>query len=605
MDLAAAKQLRKQIDVAVTSGEDGVPSSCLAAIKALVRAEPVLAPKVALETLLLHLKAAHAQERMGALVIADVLFTRSHAFRVAFLQHIDDVLVYATGHSAEHPLPPPAKYARRLRQEFWRMLTRWHEKFGSKHKPLALAFGFLSAKMGSAGLPPRQDSEEDLQRVMQFRKHERGAQARKAFALFQQALPKVRERLQRADLVLRNLVAFPGEDGFLDGVACGSSRSEKEQDLHSEIEKELLQMSETSSSTRLPAGHDLDAEDASTCGDISFFRSVFGASDSEGGEEHVEGRVAGRGAHDKVEQCDEEERNRTGHMDRGVRALEPAALLGELGLAGTQYVLDVSVGGRALRDRVAKRARQEGLAAADGHSVEPRVQELRGLCRQIELRDRPQLEAWGESAAAVEARAEFSGEEARVFESLLSVLRQCDKVLAKCAGLGVCNEGEVDDSDGDMEDVDVFGVAQTSKVETAAGRDTGDSGKSETNVRTGEQDAGCREEGMTGVLGLSSSRIDHIKAAGDRRQGGKRKKRREALEVSACHHPSRILYAGVLSVVTVGCRHGVPTDRAVAQAIADAPAKRVLAKGRRVLRPEAGLSQHYKTAIQMSGGLRD
>ena len=49
----------------------------------------------------------------------------------------------------------------------------------------------------------------------------------------------------------------------------------------------------------------------------------------------------------------------------------------------------------------------------------------------------------------------------------------------------------------------------------------------------------------------------------------------------------------------------MPTDRAVAQAIADAPAKRVLAKGRRVLRPEAGLSQHYKTAIQMSGGLRD
>ena len=538
MDLTAAKELRKQIDVAVTAGEDGVPSVCLAAIKALVRAEPVLAPKVALETLLLHLKAAHAQERMGALVIADVLFTRSHAFRVAFLQHIDDVLVYATGHSAEHPLPPPAKYARRLRQEFWRMLTRWHENFGSKHKPLALAFGFLSAKMGSAGLQqPRQDSEADLQRVMQFRKRERGAQARKAFALFQQALPKVRERLQRADLVLRNLVAFPGEDGFLDGEACGSSRSGRERDLHSEIEKELLQMSEPSSSTRSPAGHDLGAEDASMCGDISFFRSVFGASDSEGGEEHEEGRVAGRGAHDKVEHCDEEERNRTGHMDRGARALEPAALMEELGLAGTQYVLDVSVGGRALRDRVAKRARQEELAAAGGHSVESRVQELRGLCRQIEQRDRPQLEAWRESAAAVEARAEFSGEEARVFESLLSVLRQCDEVLAKCAGLGVCDEGEVDDSDGGMEDVDVFGGAQTSKVEAAAGRDRGGSGKSEASVGTGQQDAGCKEEGMTGALGLSSSRIDYIKAAGNRRQGGKRKKRREALEVSACHHP--------------------------------------------------------------------
>jgi hypothetical protein len=38
MDLEAATRLRKEIAVAVTSGEGGIPPPCLAAIKGLVRA---------------------------------------------------------------------------------------------------------------------------------------------------------------------------------------------------------------------------------------------------------------------------------------------------------------------------------------------------------------------------------------------------------------------------------------------------------------------------------------------------------------------------------------------------------------------------------------
>ena len=98
MDLRSAAQLRKEIDKAVTAGESGIPSACLAAIKNLVRAEPLHAPSVALETLLLHLKATHSQERLGALQIADVLFHRSHAFRLGFVRHMDAVLIYTTGH---------------------------------------------------------------------------------------------------------------------------------------------------------------------------------------------------------------------------------------------------------------------------------------------------------------------------------------------------------------------------------------------------------------------------------------------------------------------------------------------------------------------------
>ena len=70
------------------------------------------------------------QERLSALNIADVLFQRSHAFRLGFLRHMDTIIVDATGYNREQPLPPPAKYARKLSEEFCKMLTQWKENFG-------------------------------------------------------------------------------------------------------------------------------------------------------------------------------------------------------------------------------------------------------------------------------------------------------------------------------------------------------------------------------------------------------------------------------------------------------------------------------------------
>ena len=70
------------------------------------------------------------QERLSALNVADVLFQRSYAFRLGFLRHMDTIIVYATGYNREQPLPPPAKYARKLCVEFCKMLTQWKENFG-------------------------------------------------------------------------------------------------------------------------------------------------------------------------------------------------------------------------------------------------------------------------------------------------------------------------------------------------------------------------------------------------------------------------------------------------------------------------------------------
>jgi hypothetical protein len=227
MDLHAAEELRRFIDRGVTAGEGGIPPACLTAIKGLVRAEPVHAPAVALETLLLHLRATHAQERLGALAIADVLFQRSHAFRLGIVRHMDAVLVYATGHSPDQPLPKPAKYARKLRREFCEMLGRWHKAFGSKHKSLAIAFGFVQSKLQQDVEWQRANNDagssrstDDLERVMQFRRQERLAKARQALGLFQERRALMEEQLAHARRELRCLISFPGGDGH---AGCANS----------------------------------------------------------------------------------------------------------------------------------------------------------------------------------------------------------------------------------------------------------------------------------------------------------------------------------------------------------------------------------------------
>ena len=55
------RQLGKEIDNVVTSGDAGITHECLASMKSLVLGDPVHAPNVAIETLLHHLKVSHSQ----------------------------------------------------------------------------------------------------------------------------------------------------------------------------------------------------------------------------------------------------------------------------------------------------------------------------------------------------------------------------------------------------------------------------------------------------------------------------------------------------------------------------------------------------------------
>ena len=62
-----------------------------------------------------HLGASHSQERWLSLEVAAELWDRSAAFRHALSRVIPDFVHLVIGDHAEHPLPPPTRWAEQLR----------------------------------------------------------------------------------------------------------------------------------------------------------------------------------------------------------------------------------------------------------------------------------------------------------------------------------------------------------------------------------------------------------------------------------------------------------------------------------------------------------
>ena len=564
MDLSAAAQLRQEIDKAVTWGGDGVSLTSVTAIKSLVRADAAHAPKVAVEALLVHLRAAHSQERLAALIIADVLFQRSHAFRQGFVRHMDAVVAHASGCIYEQPLPPPAKYARKLREEFGRMLTRWNASFGAKHKAISLALGFVKSKMQGggrgAGHGHAERDDNEMQRVLSFRKAEQIASARKSLGVFRERMPGIQEHIFQARQALHMLVSFPG-DSLRSGDFVGA---------------------------------------------VSAHRNALFAS------------VLETSAAQNVEQGDYSEGEEGEYDDDDMANLESSVenVLHTLGFAGMGYKLDVTLPESGLRERVKEKEREEGEAAHHGLESGSVVETLRESRRKIEDVE-PELRTWrdqmlsvlarhpngsaGENssrrAAAQPASARFSDEEVRLVGTLTTILTECQVILDKCTALGICcksemheehgvgrrrnfGEGEGKDrqsgdglnSSGDeMEDVDVYtGPNRAVEVDAEAGahaREREDGAGAKKRSREVEAGQTRKAEGDVPTAGGLSSEIMLRLAQGTGwklgpKDGGeqrskKRRKRGEALAV-----------------------------------VVQSPAKAAMDKGRKVLKPSAELCKH-------------
>ncbi|XP_045145449.1 UV-stimulated scaffold protein A isoform X2 [Echinops telfairi] len=93
--------------------------------------------------LMTQLSQEHAEVRLSAFQVLEVLFTRSHQFRVLVVSNLQELLELTLGTDPEQPLPPPREVARTLRRAAMQAVEGWNEKFGQAYKKLALGYHFL------------------------------------------------------------------------------------------------------------------------------------------------------------------------------------------------------------------------------------------------------------------------------------------------------------------------------------------------------------------------------------------------------------------------------------------------------------------------------
>jgi hypothetical protein len=102
---------------------------------------------IAFEFLWEMLKEPNSISRFYALQVVDILFTRSHRFRLCLLTELPLFLQYSAGISG-HSIPEPREYAKKCRSLSLQLMSEWYLKFGSAYKQLEVGYNYLTQKLG-------------------------------------------------------------------------------------------------------------------------------------------------------------------------------------------------------------------------------------------------------------------------------------------------------------------------------------------------------------------------------------------------------------------------------------------------------------------------
>ncbi|TPX30536.1 hypothetical protein SmJEL517_g05918 [Synchytrium microbalum] len=139
-------ELPELIEHLVTRGSATLEDDTLQAIKAECKQSDNHV-QMAYTCIMDQLKKPHAQIRYSCVQLADVLFTRSHEFRICMLDNMPTFLPLVLGIN-DTKLPPPKEWGVKLRQLATSTLKQWHDKFGAGYKQLRLAFTYLQENAG-------------------------------------------------------------------------------------------------------------------------------------------------------------------------------------------------------------------------------------------------------------------------------------------------------------------------------------------------------------------------------------------------------------------------------------------------------------------------
>jgi len=208
------ERLKKLVEKCINSAE--LDEASMKSVRSICRKDDACIAIVVAE-LLWFLKRKHCVVRLRCVQLADSLFQRSHTFRLLLLKDLEDFLTLTIGHNPASPLPPPISQQPSLQRAAILAVKGWHEKFGSAHKKLQLAFSALTnvvdfQELCLASDPARLRRREREERVARASREK----VTRVEQEMQEELQAVQDFLARGESIV-SLVEESGDDGL---VAC-------------------------------------------------------------------------------------------------------------------------------------------------------------------------------------------------------------------------------------------------------------------------------------------------------------------------------------------------------------------------------------------------
>ncbi|XP_032806787.2 UV-stimulated scaffold protein A [Petromyzon marinus] len=228
MELAACERLSQLLEELTTAGGERLDPAGMKELKKICKQSDAYVQH-AYQLLLTQLRQEHSEVRLAALLVADELFSRSHAFRLALLSDLQLVLELTAETDPERPLPPPSAAAHRLRGLALRTVHAWHERYGQDYRKLALGYHFLKharkvdfQDVQARSLAQRQREAEQQRRQETLNKEK----ARKAAAEMEETVGELQDCLTQAESCFRLLLPSLGEFDVFPSDAGSAGRGE-------------------------------------------------------------------------------------------------------------------------------------------------------------------------------------------------------------------------------------------------------------------------------------------------------------------------------------------------------------------------------------------
>jgi len=212
MSVESEERLKKLVEKCVNSAE--LDEASMKSVRSICRKDDDCIANVVAE-LLWFLKRKHCVVRLRCVQLADSLFQRSHAFRLLLLKDLEDFLTLTIGHNPSSPLPPPLSQQPSLQRAAILAVKSWHEKFGSAHKKLQLAFSALGGTVDFQELclvsdPARLRRREREERVARASREK----VSRVEQEMQEEFQAVQDLLARGESII-SLVEESGDDGLM------------------------------------------------------------------------------------------------------------------------------------------------------------------------------------------------------------------------------------------------------------------------------------------------------------------------------------------------------------------------------------------------------